>query len=122
MLSVFPSLLSYEQLAPFILRLVLGLTLAYFGYQKIRGVGRSPGSNSKLYGAVEMVIALFLVIGLWTQLAALLNAIILAIKIGFKIRNKAFLTDGVNYYVLLLAMAVSLIFLGAGRFAFDLPL
>lgn len=122
MLSVFPSLLSYEQLAPFILRLVLGLTLAFFGYQKIRGVGGSSGSNSKLYGAVEIVISLFLVIGLWTQLAALLNAIILAIKIGFKIRNKAFLTDGVNYYVLLLAMAVSLLFLGAGRFAFDLPL
>ena len=122
MLSVFPTLLSYEQLAPFILRLVLGITLAYFGYQKIRGTGGSSGSNSKIYGGVEVIIAAFLVIGLWTQLAALLNVIILIIKIGFKIRDKAFLTDGINYYILLLAIAVSLLFLGAGSYAFDLPL
>ena len=122
MLSLFPSLLSYEQLAPFILRVVLGVTLAYFGYQKMRGKGGSSGSNSKIYGGAEILVAVFLIIGLWTQLAALLNAIILVIKLGFKIRDKAFLTGGINYYLLLLAMAVSVMLTGAGWFAFDLPL
>ena len=120
--SLFPYLLSYQEIAPFILRIVLGLTLAWFGYKKIQQKGTSSGSNSVMYGVVEIIIAAFLIIGLYTQLAALLNALILTIKIGFKIRDKAFLTDGVNYYVLLLAMALSVVFLGAGIWSFDLPL
>ena len=83
-LSLFPYLLSYQQLSPFIIRIVLGLTLAHFGYLKIIQKGQSSGSNSKVYGWVEVMIAALLIIGLWTQLAALLNAIILVIKIGFK--------------------------------------
>jgi uncharacterized membrane protein YphA (DoxX/SURF4 family) len=122
MLSIFPSLLSYEQLAPFILRVVLGVTLAYFGYQKMLGKGASSGSNTKIYGGTEILVAILLIIGLWTQLAALVNAVILVIKLGFKIRDKAFLSSGVNYYLLLLAIAVSLMFTGAGWLAFDLPL
>ena len=121
-LSIFPYLLSYQQLSPFIIRLALGVTLAYFGYHKILGSGKSSGSNSKAYGWLEVVIAFFLIIGLWTQLAALLNVLILLIKLGWKVKEKKFLTDGVNYYILLLVMAVSLIFTGAGAFAIDYPL
>ena len=121
-LSIFPVLLSYQQLSPFIIRVVLGITLAYFGYHKILGGSQSSGSNSKTYGAIEIIIALFLIVGFWTQLAALLNAIILIIKLGFKIKEKKFLTDGINYYVLLLTMAISLIFTGAGFLAIDYPL
>ena len=122
MLSLFPSLLSYEQLSPLILRLVLGVTLAYFGYQKILGKGTSSGSNTKIYGGAEILVSVFLIIGLFTQLAALINAIILVIKLGFKIRDRAFLTNGINYYLLLLAIAISVMFTGAGWLAFDLPL
>jgi uncharacterized membrane protein YphA (DoxX/SURF4 family) len=121
-LSLFPYLLSYQQLSPFIIRIVLGVTLAYFGYDKIRDGAKSSGSNSKIYGWVEIIVAIFLIIGLWTQLAAILNAVILVIKIGWKIKEKKFLTDGVNYYILLLAMAISLVFTGAGFLAIDYPL
>ncbi|MEK7609885.1 MAG: hypothetical protein AAB470_02070 [Patescibacteria group bacterium] len=122
MLASFPSLLAYESFAPFIIRVVLGVTLAYFGYRKIKGRGQSSGSNSLMYGIVEILIAVFLVIGLFTQIAALLNSVILVIKLGYKTRDKALLTDGINYYILLLTMAISLMFTGAGWLAFDLPL
>ncbi len=122
MLSIFPSLLAFEDIGPFIIRLILGITLAYFGYRKVVNRGHSSGSNSKLYGGVEIVISIFLIIGLFTQLAALINALILVIKLGHKIKDKAFLSDGINYYVLLLTMALSLIVTGAGAFAIDLPL
>ena len=122
MLSIFPSLFSYQELSPFLIRLVLGITLAYFGYQKVMKRGQSSGSNSVLYGAVEILVSIFLIIGLYTQLAALINAIILIIKLAFKARNKQLLTDGVNYYILLLVMATSLMVTGAGWGAFDLPL
>ena len=122
MLSFFPGLLSYGQVGPFIIRLTAGITLAYFGYQKTIGKGSSSGSNSKLYGYVETIVAIFMIIGLFTQLAAIINALILAIKIAHKIKDKAFLTNGINYYLLLFVMVISLIFTGAGYLAFDLPL
>ena len=121
-LSLFPSLLTWQELSPLLIRVVLAVTLAYFGYEKIKGRGTSSGSNTLIYGAVEILIAVFLFVGLYTQLAALLNAIILVIKLGFKIRDKKFLSDGVNYYVLLLIMCLSLLVTGAGFLAFDLPL
>lgn len=120
--SLFPYLFTFDQAAPFILRIVLGVTLAYFGYRKIKKQGKSSGSNSLMYGAVEILIAIFLIIGLFTQLAAILNAVILLIKLAYKIRDRAFLTDGINYYVLLLTIAISVALLGPGWFAFDLPL
>ncbi|MEI8249026.1 MAG: hypothetical protein WCG07_00840 [Candidatus Taylorbacteria bacterium] len=122
MLSLFPSFFTYEHFGPFIIRIVLGITLAYFGYKKVVHQGHSSGSNSKIYGAVEVFIALFLIIGLYTQLAALMNAIILIIKLGFKARDKALFTNGINYYILLLAMALSLIVTGGGAWGFDLLL
>ena len=122
MLSLFPSLLSYERFGPFLIRIVLGITLGYFGYKKVIAQGTSSGSNARTYGAVEIFVSLFLIIGLYTQLAALINAIILVIKISFKARDRALFTDGINYYVLLLAMALSVIVTGAGAWAFDLPL
>jgi uncharacterized membrane protein YphA (DoxX/SURF4 family) len=121
-LSLFPYLLSYQQLAPLLVRLALGVTLAHFGYRKILGKGQSAGSNSIAYGWVEIVIAFFLVVGLWTQLAAILNAVILVIKLGWKARERKFLTDGVNYYLLLLVMALSLVVTGPGAFSIDYPL
>jgi uncharacterized membrane protein YphA (DoxX/SURF4 family) len=120
--SLFPWFLTYAQVGPLLIRLVLGITLAYFGYEKIKGRGTSSGSNVWLYGAVEIFISIFLIIGLYTQLAALINAIILVIKLGFKVGDKKFLSDGINYYVLLLTMAIAVIFMGAGFWAFDLPL
>jgi uncharacterized membrane protein YphA (DoxX/SURF4 family) len=122
MLSLFPSFLTYGLVAPLVIRLVLGVTLAYFGYRKVVDRGDSSGSNSPTYGVMEIVLGIFLLVGLFTQLAALLNVVILLIKLGFKAKQGKLFSDGVNYYVLLLAMAISLIFSGPGFFAFDLPL
>ena len=122
MLSLFPSLLTYQQAGPLVIRLICGATLAWFGYQKVRGRGTSSGSNSAVYGYVEMFLSLFLIVGLYTQLAALLNAVILVIKLALKAKEGKLLSDGVNYYILLLAMCLSLMVTGPGFLAFDLPL
>jgi len=115
-----PSLLTYQQAGPMIIRLVLGFTLFYFGWKKIKGTGDSSGSNSPVYGGIEMFISIFLIVGLFTQIAALLNVIILLIKLGFKAKQGKLLNDGINYYILLLVMALSLMFTGPGFFAFDI--
>lgn len=119
MIPFLTNLISVDQVAPLILRVVLGVTLAFFAYRKIKGHGQSSGSNSYMYGIVEMIIAIFLIIGLFTQISALLNAVILVIKLGHKAKDHAFLTDGINYYILLLTIAVSVVFLGGGYLALD---
>ncbi len=118
MLSIFPDLLNWSIIAPFILRLALGITLIHFAWVYIK----SSDKSVKTLGLIEGVLGLLILIGLFTQLATLIVSIILIGLIFGKIKEKAFLTNGINYYLLLLAMAISLIFLGAGYPAFDLPL
>jgi uncharacterized membrane protein YphA (DoxX/SURF4 family) len=113
-LSFFPSLLSYQLFAPFALRLVLGIILILWAYKKF--------GNQKVYAIVEGTVGILLIIGLYTQLAVLIVSIGLITLIIKKIKVKAFLTDGVNYYLILLVIALSLLVTGPGRFAFDLPL
>jgi uncharacterized membrane protein YphA (DoxX/SURF4 family) len=119
MLSLFPSLLTYEMLAPFILRLTLGGILFYWAYKRMKT--KSSGKLMAL-GFLEGIVSLLLIIGLFTQAAALITLVILIVKLFKKIKDKAFFTNGVNYYFILFVIAVSLLFLGAGAFSFDLPL
>ena len=117
--TILPWLLYYPMVAVLILRIVLGVTLIYFGYLKVRGIGQSSGSNSVTYGWAEIITGVMLVIGFFTQLAALINAVILIIKLAVKIKEGKFLSDGINYYLLLLAIAVALLFLSPGWLAID---
>ena len=120
MLSVFPSLLSYSQLSPFLIRIALGVIFIYWTYKILRNTNNE--AKTKAIALIEGVAGVLLVIGLWTQVAALVAIIDLGIRLVQKIMKKSFLTDGVNYYLVLLVMAVSLIVTGAGWLAFDLPL
>jgi uncharacterized membrane protein YphA (DoxX/SURF4 family) len=120
MLSAFPTFLSYNQLSPFLIRLVLGFIFVFWAYRALRNVGAKM--DQKAIGIIEGVAGILLVIGLWTQVAALVVFVDLVIRLVERIMKKAFLTDGVNYYLVLLVMAISLMVTGAGWIAFDLPL
>ena len=119
MLSLFPSLLTYILFAPLFLRLILGVTLIYFSRQQLSI--KAGTTYHKLAGLIEGLCGALLIIGLFTQGAALVVAIILGARLVQKIRAKAFLTDGINYYLVLFIIALSLLVTGAGAIAFDLP-
>ena len=121
MLSIFPSLLTYSLVAPLLIRLALATAFGWIAYTNIKSV-KIPGGKFRILGTIEMILALCVLIGLFTQLIALFIAIILAVKLAYKVKQGAFLSDGVNYYLILLVMAVALMFSGAGFLAFDLPL
>jgi uncharacterized membrane protein YphA (DoxX/SURF4 family) len=119
MLSLFPSLLSYSPLGPFLLRVVLAAILFYWAY------GRFKGPRTRILisaGIVEAVTGFLLLIGLFTQLAALILIIVMTVKLSQKIKTKAFFTDGVNYFFIVLVIAITVLFMGPGAFSFDLPL
>ncbi|MFA6458890.1 MAG: hypothetical protein WCV79_00615 [Candidatus Paceibacterota bacterium] len=120
MLSIFPALLSYQQLGPFLIRLTLGAILILWTYRGLRN--KNGDTKKKVLDSIGGLIGVFLVLGLWTQVAAGLAAVGLLVCIIGKIKSKAFLTDGVNYVLILFILAVTLLVMGAGAFAIDYPL
>ena len=119
MLSLFPVLLSYEMLAPFVLRVTLGAVFIVWAYAHLKS--REHKKKTAL-GVLDAIVGLLLIIGLYTQLAALVAVIMLLIGLIMKAKKKTLFSDGINYYFILLVIAFSLVVLGAGAFAFDLPL
>jgi uncharacterized membrane protein YphA (DoxX/SURF4 family) len=134
MLTVFPELLNYHLLAPFILRVVLGFVLFNLGYQKFKSERiqwentfdalrlKPKGGLVTIFASIEILGGLALIAGFYTQIAALVFVAITFMELYIEQREEALLKRDVVFYLLLLAIAASLLFTGAGFFAFDLPL
>ena len=134
MLNVFPNLLTYGLIAPFILRIVVGIILLEIGYLKL---GKEKAAWNMFFqtihfkpsyifvallALIEIVAGGFLIVGYLTQIAALVMAIILFAEAYIELQDGALLKRDIVFYTLLLVICVSLLFSGAGAFAFDLPL
>ncbi|MDE1975494.1 MAG: hypothetical protein KGI49_03235 [Patescibacteria group bacterium] len=119
-LSLFPSLFTWELASPFLIRLVLAAVLLHWAYRELR----NPVATIHAKGLciIEGIAGILLLIGLYAQGAALVAAIDLLVRLMGRVAKKSFLTDGVNYYLILLILAVSLMLTGPGFLAFDLPL
>jgi putative oxidoreductase len=135
MLNIFPSFLWLSLLAPFILRVTLGLVFVNAARLKLtkdrigrveifEKIGLRPGNlYALIFGLLELAIGIFLVIGLFTQLVSLLGAIIMGVTTFLKAFKKPDVFKGtLELYILLTVMAISLLFSGAGAWAFDMPL
>ncbi|WP_086981356.1 DoxX family protein [Vibrio aphrogenes] len=124
--------------APFILRIPLGIILMAHGAQKLFGwfgggglqgtgqfmssLGLEPGVlMALLAGSGEFFGGLFLLLGLLTRPSALVVAFTMLVAIlSVHIDNGLFLANGgYEFGLALLAMAMSLLASGAGRFGFD---
>lgn len=121
MLTIFPSLLAFEQLAPTLVRITLAIILIHWAYKGL-SVDKKKLTPIKIVHTLEGIAGLMLFFGLWTQIGALIVIVDMIVKLYHKVTKKAFLTDGVNYYFLVLILALTLLVTGAGLFAMDLPL
>lgn len=134
MLNVFPELLVYSLFAPFILRLALGFVFVRFGTLALSGEKHrlvsameslkiKPAAYIALFfGIIEIAVGVGLILGIYTQVMALLAAVIALKFIVLKIRGKSFGSEGILFDFLILSIALSLMFSGAGFIALDLPL
>ena len=134
MLNVFPELLNYALLAPFILRVVVGLIFLDLGILIFRSerrrwiasfetLGLRPTSFFvPLYGVVQVVGGVLLIIGLWTQVAALVFVAITFVELYIEWSAREVLKRDLVFYILLFIISISLLLTGAGAYALDLPL
>ncbi|MEK7552470.1 MAG: DoxX family protein [Patescibacteria group bacterium] len=132
MLNPFPELLSFGLIAPFILRIILGYLFINVGYLKItsekkrwqsffEGIKLKPASFFvKFFGFVEIIAGVMLVIGLFTQITALILAILTFGELYIEFKEESLLKRNLVFYLLIFTISLSLIFSGAGFFAFDL--
>lgn len=129
MFSVFPAMLVYYLFGAFILRIAAAVTLFYFAKQHIVTVRKTGTEITQTYryifwilAAFEVVVGALLFIGLYTQVAALAGmAIAVALKMFYFLKAPVVLHTKATYFLLFM-ICFALIFLGAGAFAFDLPL
>lgn len=133
-LNTFPDLLALEPLAPFILRIVLGLILMNTGYLKwkkeesrwklfIEAFGlKHRNEFVKILGSIEFIAGFGVLIGLYTQLCALILTLIIGIELYAENKESSLVKRDIVFYILIFAISLSLLFTGAGAFSLDLPL
>ena len=134
MLNVFPELLNYSLLGPFILRVVLGLIFIDLGALIFRSekkrwiasfetIGLRPADFFvPLYALIQIIGGIMLLVGFWTQIAALVFVIITGIELYIEWSARDILKRDFVFYILLFVISLSLLLTGAGAYAFDIPL
>jgi len=113
MLNPFPDLLAFALLAPTLLRIVLGIIIIMKAREK---TAISP--FTQLTRVVYFIGGAFLIAGAFTQYSAILVSLALLYEMFYLPTTKEKRTT----LILLLTISLSLLFLGAGFVAFDLPL
>jgi uncharacterized membrane protein YphA (DoxX/SURF4 family) len=133
-LNPFPDLLTYSLLAPFILRVVVGFIFIDLGKLSLQSERKNwiisfktlglpgPEISVKIFGGLQLGAGVMLLIGFYTQIAALILALLVLIEGYIEYKDPSIIKRNLVFYVLLFAILLSLLLSGAGAFAIDLPL
>ena len=133
-LNTFPDLLTFAQISPLILRVVIGLIVINLGILKL---GKENNAWQKLFETInllpakilvkflafiEIIGGLVLIAGAYTQITAIVFSVLFFCEAVLEYREPVLEKRNITFYVLMFSISLSLIFLGAGAFALDLPL
>ncbi len=114
-LSIFPQLLFLGLIAPLLLRVTVGLFILSLGWENYK----KPSKWTTIFYAVSGIL---LVLGLYTQIAALVGIIIIKTDFWINKKTRMFSKNEMILYVMAVIILLSLLFTGPGFLAFDLPL
>ena len=132
--NFFPELFSFSLLAPLILRVAVGLIFLNLGSLKLGKERKDwnnsfkllklvpPGFFTGLFGIIETIGGLLLIVGAYTQVAALILGVISLFELMIEHEEESILKRDFVFYFLLTAICASLLLTGAGTFAIDIPL
>lgn len=121
-----------RDLAPFLLRVVVGIIFIMHGYQKLTGGVEGvtaflgglgfplPALFAVLLIAAELGGGILLVLGVFTHwVAKILAVVALVALVTVHLQNGFFLPGGYEFILLILVATVSLVITGPGRYALD---
>lgn len=115
MLSLFPNLFTFPLFAYFALRLVVTYQFALIAKARFK-------KPYKYLAFIEMITVVFVGLGLYTQGALIGVMTLLIIESALERKAGTWNRTEAHLRTTLGLIALSLMFLGAGAFAFDLPL
>lgn len=102
--------------------------LVWFHYVRRKEVGqelaafsKGPSVAAQLFALIEVVVAVALLIGFWTQIAALVGMVLCLKAYALKRNLPSLAPLSRSTYLLLFAISLFLLVNGAGPFAFDIP-
>lgn len=118
-LNPFPALLTFGLVGATILRVVVGVLFIRYGYH---GLNSNKKSKQTILAWLELIGGALLVLGLYTQIAALILFFLILHTWTQQKKEGSLSQEQSDVYVLLLVICLSLLITGAGFFGFDLPL
>ena len=133
MLSLFPQILFLAPAGTALLRIAAGITFIYWGYfywthlsdisgERLPIVGEVPAWLVSIGALLSAATGVLLLVGLWTQAAAIVGALGALKSIVLGKRYPEVFPFPRSASLLLLVICLSLVVSGAGAFAFDFPL
>jgi hypothetical protein len=125
MLSPFPELLSWSWYVPLLFRPFLALYLINLGYGFALKGDAAPGGDKvvwAIFGGMLILIGALFFIGLFVQIAGAIGFSLAMTALALKKHRPMLVPESRMYYLLVGLVSLSLVFLGAGPFAYDLPL
>ena len=132
MLNVFPSLLTYSFFAPMLLRVAVAFSIAYIVWVQYKRREEISRMRAPLIGVVggllwlglaaELAVAVALLVGYYTQIAALFGLALSAKHYIFAKKYPTVIPFSRATYVFIFVICLTLLITGAGALAFDLPL
>lgn len=114
-LTIFPSLLTFGLLAPFLLRLVVGCVIFLFGKERYK-------SSYKWLSIFYFITGILLVVGLYTQIIAIVGILLLRFDMWAERKVSPISRQYIILDITLSVILLSLLFTGPGFMAIDLPL
>jgi uncharacterized membrane protein YphA (DoxX/SURF4 family) len=127
MLTVFPALLDFSEIAVSLLRVTTGLFFFIFGMRltlvawqvhdrgfRIRAIGLA-------YGIAKLTVGVLLTFGMYTQIGAILGAILSLLTFSQSVSTSTN-KSGQQVQILLFILCISLLFLGPGLLSIDLSI
>lgn len=134
MQNIFPYLLSWSLLSPFILRIVAGSYFVIIGYkglttewwERFDFFDKNRIHPAKLFATgtatIDLLAGIMLIMGFATQIVAMVLAIVCITAVLVKRQGEEFPSRSSHIYTILFFILVSLFISGAGFYAIDLPL
>jgi uncharacterized membrane protein YphA (DoxX/SURF4 family) len=126
MLSLFPDLLDWSWYVPFFFRVFLGIYCCSLGWMLAHEQNAATTEHDHFawlsMRTLLVSIGLLFVAGIAVQALGAIGFALALFALFLKWKRSPYAKESATFYLLICLVSLSLIFLGAGPYAFDLPL